>query len=105
MGWNRNFVDYLSEKNEFLRALRAKDAWIRYGKDIVQGIKISPELIYQMVIVFGWNINQEQLGSNLLQAQHLDCVKVHVLAPYQATTKTCEVDQVAFDTILKTINK
>jgi hypothetical protein len=79
MGWNRDFVSYLEEKNRFIESLRGKMAWIRHSKDEVQKIIIDENLIYQMVVVFGWNINQKQLSDNLEIAKKYPNVQVHIL--------------------------
>jgi len=79
MGWNRDFVTYLEQKNDFIQALRGKEAWIRHSNGDVQTINISEKLTYQMVVIFGWNINQTLLRENLKKAEKYSNVKVHVL--------------------------
>jgi hypothetical protein len=79
MGWNREFITYLEEKNQFIESLRGKKAWIRHSKDLIQEIKIKENVIYQMVVVFGWNINQRQLRDNLEIAKKYPNIKVHIL--------------------------
>lgn len=79
MGWNRDFVAYLEQKNHFIDTLRGKKAWIHHSKDNVQTINIDENLIYNMVVVFGWNINQSQLRDNLEIANKYPNIKVHIL--------------------------
>jgi hypothetical protein len=103
MGWNRDFVSYLDEKNMFIESLKGKNAWIRHSKDQVQSITIDENLIYQMVVVFGWNINQKQLSDNLEIAKKYPNIKVHIL---YTKKKNAEygINEEAFHEIERTLN-
>lgn len=103
MGWNRDFVAYLEEKNTFIESLRAKNAWIRHSKDHVQSISIDENLIYQMVVIFGWNINQNQLKTNIELAKKFPNIKVHVLYTKNENGEY-GINEDAFNEIERTLN-
>ena len=79
LGWNRRLDDYLAEKNKFIDSIKGKDAWIYYPDDKTINVKISRHIKYQMVVLFGWNINQEILKNNIHIASKLKNVEVYVL--------------------------
>jgi hypothetical protein len=79
MGWNRDFTSYLAGKNQFIESIKDREAWIRHNQNEVQTIKMGNDLIYQMVVIFGWNINQNQLRENLIAAEIYPNVRVYVL--------------------------
>lgn len=102
MGWNRHFEDYLKTKNDFIESLKGKKAWIHW-QDGNQEINISKELKYQMVVVFGWNINQELLKTNLLKAQGFPNVEVHVLYVNKEDGDGYAINENAFDNIINSV--
>jgi hypothetical protein len=102
MGWNRHFDNYLKEKNTFIEKLKNRDAWIRHSKKDVQDIKIAENLKYQMVVVFGWNINQELMKKNLEIAKTYENVKVHILYTKKEDGEY-GINEDAFNEIEKTI--
>lgn len=102
MGWNRDFAGYLKDKHEFVESLKGKEAWISHSKDEAQTIKISENLIYQMVVVFGWNINQDKLRKNLETALLYPNVKVHILYTQQENGDY-GINHEAFDKIEKLV--
>ncbi|MCD0467165.1 hypothetical protein [Flavobacterium sp. ENC] len=79
LGWNRDLASYLKTKNEFINKIKGKNAWIHFDKDNVQGIKISEKLKYKMVVVYGWNINREQMAQNIRIAKEYENVELFVL--------------------------
>jgi hypothetical protein len=102
MGWNRHFEEYLKEKNDFIDRLKGEKAWIHWDeKD--QQITISPNLKYQMVVVFGWNINQKLLKENLIKAKAFSNVEVHVLYTNKIDGAGYEINEQAFDDIIKSV--
>lgn len=103
MGWNRHFDAYLKEKNTFIEKLKNRKAWIRHSKDEVQEIKISKELTYQMVVVFGWNINKNLLKRNLEIAKSYSNVKVSILYAHDDKSNEYLVNEVAFNSILNSV--
>jgi hypothetical protein len=48
---------------------------------LVEEVSISNCLKYQMVVLYGWNINQEKLQENLQKANIYKNVEVHILSP------------------------
>jgi hypothetical protein len=100
LGWNRDFVRYLEIKNDFIETIKGKKAWIRWGQ-FVEEISIADDLKYQMVVLYGWNINQEKLYENLQKASIYKNVEVHILSPQNAVDNKPNLD--AFSKILKSI--
>lgn len=99
MGWNRHFEEYLQKKNDFIETLKGRDAWIHW-EDGNQSIKISPDLKYQMVVVFGWNINQNLLKSNLKKAKEYSNIEVHVLYEKKEGYSSYSINEKAFDDVI-----
>tara|TARA_R110002051_G_scaffold231608_1_gene293506 strand:- start:13161 stop:13793 length:633 start_codon:yes stop_codon:yes gene_type:complete len=104
LGWNRNLKDYLIKKNKFTKRLKTKDAWITFDKNNKQNVKIANNIKYQMVVISGWNINQDILSENLRLADELEHVSIHVLNAKNNLTGDFEINQVAFDEIHNSIN-
>jgi hypothetical protein len=102
MGWNRHFEKYLKEKNDFIERLKGEKAWIHWD-DKDQQITISPNLKYQMVVVFGWNINQKLLKENLIKAKSFSNVEVHVLYTNKFDNTGYEINEQAFEDIIKSV--
>lgn len=103
MGWNREFEAYLKQKNDFVKSLRGKNAWIRHSKTEVQNIKVSTNLIYQMVIIYGWNINQKTLKKNLNLAKNFENLQVHILFHKNHEKDLFEINELAFTDIFNTL--
>jgi len=99
MGWNRDFGEYLQNKNDFIEKLKGRDAWIHW-EDGNQLIKISEDLKYQMVIVFGWNINQNLLMSNLKKAKEYSNIEIHVLYEKKESDSSYSINEKAFDDVI-----
>lgn len=102
MGWNRNFGEYLESKNKFIESIKNKKAWI-YWEDGKHNITISPNLKYQMVVVYGWNINKNQLNENLKIAKDLSNIEVYVLYTIKSDNSEYEINEQAFDDIIKSV--
>ncbi len=79
LGWNRNIKDYMDKKDKFIKKIRGRKAWIRFGKDNVRDISISPNLRYKMVVIYGGNINQSLLNENIRLVTDFECVDLYVL--------------------------
>jgi hypothetical protein len=92
----------LDQKNQFIESLRGKEAWIRHSKDNIQVIEISEKLIYLMVVVFSWNINQNKLKENIEIAKKYPNVKVHILYAQQENGEY-DINEVAFNEIERTV--
>ena len=103
MGWNRHFDAYLKDKNAFIGKLKRRKAWIRHSKEDVQEISVAEDLIYQMVVVFGWNINQDLLKRNLEIAKTYPNVKVNVLYARDDEANEYRVNNSAFNSILNSV--
>lgn len=103
MGWNREFEYYLKQKDDFVKNLHSKAAWITDSKTDVQKITISKNLIYQMVVVYGWNINQEILKKNLNLAKDFKNLQVHILFHKNHENDLFEINDLAFTNIFKTL--
>lgn len=102
LGWNRNFEEYLENKNIFIESLKGKEAWIHW-EDHNQEITISQGLKYQMVVVFGWNINQDQLRNSLIKVKAFSNIEVHVLYTNKEDNTGYEINEIAFDEIINSL--
>lgn len=100
LGWNRDFVQYLEIKNNFIDSIKGKKAWIRWDES-VEEIYISNTLKYQMVVLYGWNINQERLHENLQKASSYKNVEVHILSHQSSEDNKPNLE--AFSKILNSI--
>ena len=86
LGYNREMhKDYLDKKNDFIKSLRGQSAWIKFAEndenpESVQQIRISEKIKYQIVVIWGWNINKNDLQKNIDIAEKLDCIELYVLA-------------------------
>lgn len=103
LGWNRDFIGYLHGKNEFMRQLKGSHPWVNFPKLPDQHLTVSESCIYQMVVIYGANINQDFLKSNLEHAKQYEFVKVHVLCPRNESTNQFEPDESAFKSIESTL--
>lgn len=105
MGWNRHFEAYLLEKNNFIGSLKGRQAWIHHGKtnQEKETIHLSKNLKYHMVIIYGWNINQDLLKKNLAAASQFQHVKVSVLYQLQGDSKQYRLHDQAFQEIDETL--
>ncbi len=103
MGWNREFEDYLQKKDDFVKSLRGRTAWISYSEAPIQHITISKNMIYQMVVIWGWNINQEILKKNLDSARKFKNLQVNILYHKNHESDVFEINELAFTNIFKTL--
>ncbi len=79
LGWNRDLASYLKTKNDFINKIKGRKAWIHFDKDNVQEIVISEKLKYKMVVIYGWNINRDQMEENIRLASEYENVELFVL--------------------------
>ncbi|WP_338733457.1 hypothetical protein [Mangrovimonas cancribranchiae] len=101
LGWNRKLENYLTEKDNFIRKLKNHNkAWVTSKRDWLknvddkgneikfnktfkldsrENITISDDLEYHMVVVFGGNMNEEDMIRNIDVANTLSCVRINVL--------------------------
>ena len=79
LGWNRDLATYLKIKNDFINKIKGRKAWIHFDKDNVQEITISEKLKYKMVVVYGWNINKNQMEENIRLACEYENLEIYVL--------------------------
>lgn len=101
LGWNRDLQGYLKEKSDFVKSIRGQKTNGDYP------IRIAPDLKYQMVVIYGWNINQLQLEENRkLAAEYADCVDFYVLYTWVGPNKDdYAINQGEFDRLHQTIEK
>lgn len=102
IGWNRDLEDYLKEKNNFINSIRGQKAWIKTPEKVVE-VTISNNIKYEMVIVFGWNINQKQLQTNLNIASSLENVEVYVLYSKSDENSDFAISDYEFERLNKSI--
>lgn len=79
LGWNRDLAAYLKTKNDFINKIKGRKAWIHFDKDNIQNITISEKLKYKMVVIYGWNINKNQMEENIRLAGEYENVELFVL--------------------------
>lgn len=103
LGWNRYFEGYLREKNEFIQQLHGTNPWIHFHDAPPQLISVSESCTYQMVVVYGSNINRELLKNNLELAKQFEYVKVHVLCPWNESVERYELNDEAFQIITNSL--
>jgi len=104
LGWNRDLASYLKSKNEFINKIKGKKAWIHFGKDNDQVIHISEKLKYKMVVIYGWNINKEQMEQNIRIASEYENVELFVLNNLD-DNKTLIIGDIDFERLhIETLN-
>lgn len=79
LGWNRDIENYIKKKSEFISKIKGRKGWIHFSKDNVQEITFSENLKYKMVVIHGWNINQEQLNKNIELVKEFENVDLYIL--------------------------
>ena len=52
---------------------------MQFDKENVQDITISGKLKYKMVVIYGWNINKNQMAENIRLANEFENVELFVL--------------------------
>ena len=102
--WNRNAENYMLDKNRFIEKLKGQNAWIRDKQDkSVLDIKISDALQYNMVVVFGGNINPTQMDNNFKASNELENVQLHVLHRKRKDEAHDSIDIKAFEAIQQSL--
>ncbi len=79
-----------------IERLRGSKAWITRNKKRELEFEFSRNLKYEMVVLFGWNINQDQLKANSQIAKGLPHVEMYVLFTQNEETNEFAVDEAAF---------
>ncbi|MDM1362502.1 hypothetical protein [Myroides marinus] len=79
LGWNRDIENYIKKKSEFISKIRGRKGWIHFSKDNIQEITFSENLKYKMVVIHGWNINENQLNRNIEVVKEFDNVELYIL--------------------------
>jgi hypothetical protein len=104
LGWNRNAENYLINKNSFIANLKGRNAWIRDKVDkTVKDIKISQDLKYHMVVVFGGNINEEMMKNNFKISEELPNVHFDVLHNKRKDESISSINLDAFNNIYNSV--
>ncbi|MEM7373900.1 MAG: hypothetical protein AAF587_35085 [Bacteroidota bacterium] len=79
LGFQRNLTQYLVNKNQFVEKIRGQNGYYLNNKKEECQIQFSPEIVYQLVILFGWNVSRKQMAQNLKLAGELPFVEAYVL--------------------------
>jgi hypothetical protein len=79
LGWNREIENYIKKKNDFIMKIKGKQGWITFSKDEKKNISFSDNLKYKMVVIYGGNINQEQLKINIEKVKDFENVELYIL--------------------------
>ncbi|CAM4236158.1 Restriction endonuclease [Zobellia roscoffensis] len=104
LGWNRNAENYLINKNELIKKLKGRNAWIRDKQDkTIKDIKIAEDLKYHMVIVFGGNINPAMMSNNFKVSRELENVQLDVLHNQRKDESIGSINLEAFNNIYNSI--
>jgi hypothetical protein len=91
LGFSRDLRPFMQQKEDLMKSLKTSDAWINKAKDNeVWGVTISPNLKYHIVVLYGWNISEQQMEANVQYAQQLEHVDFTILF-------TPDADNVAID--------
>lgn len=105
LGWNRNAENYLVEKNIFIQKLKGNRAWITDKVDkTVKNITISENIKYNMIVVFGGNINKEIMENNIKVSKDLEYVSLDILYLNELKESTNGINYDAFNNIYKTLS-
>ncbi|MGG5600626.1 hypothetical protein ACPDHJ_12610 [Myroides sp. C8-3] len=79
LGWNRDIEKYIKTKSDFISKIRGRKGWIHFSKDNIQEITFSEKLKYKMVVIHGWNINENQLNKNIEVVKEFENVELYIL--------------------------
>lgn len=79
LGWKRDLTEYLKEKNVLIDKIKGRKAWIRFSKYNTMHITISPRLKYKMVVLYGGNINKNQMLENIRLANSYENIELYIL--------------------------
>ena len=97
LGWNRDIETYLKEKNEFVKSIRGKNGWIHFNGDKPWELQFDPNLKYQIVVIWGGNVNEDLLEKNMEIARSLDAVEMYVLRDKNKGINKSEFDRLNED--------
>jgi hypothetical protein len=78
LGWNRNLEKYLLDKNKFIERIKGRKSWCRIDNEDLH-LEISAKLKYQIVLVFGSNINKDLLKGHVEFVKTLDNIDMYIL--------------------------
>ncbi|MBF8963899.1 hypothetical protein I0P70_11625 [Pontibacter sp. FD36] len=78
LGWQRELQPYLKDKNELIQQIRGKKASYKSGGEKHQ-VTFSDNLVYQIIILSGKNINGDALESHKVFCTPFDTLKLYVL--------------------------
>lgn len=79
LGWNRDIEKYIKKKSDFISKIRGRKGWIHFSKENIQEITFSENLKYKMVVIHGWNINENQLNKNIELVKKFENVELYIL--------------------------
>jgi hypothetical protein len=80
LGWNRDIENYLIKKNDFINNLKqVGEAWHTIPINSQAHIKISQDLVYQIVVLSKKNGNDDALQRNIELANKLENVSLYIL--------------------------
>lgn len=82
LGFSRDLRHFMQQKEELMKSLKTADAWINKAKDDeVWGVTIPPNLKYHIIVLYGWNISEQQMQANVQYAEQLEQVDFTILFP------------------------
>lgn len=103
LGWHRNLIDFIKEKDAFVEQIKGKYAWYTEGND-KPSIFISRDIVYHIVVIFSWNINKATMRENLEFASSLENVKLSILSHPTSTAEKVDINYADFENIFKSLN-
>lgn len=80
LGFSRDLTHFMQAKEELMKSLKVADAWINNAQDNeVWGVQVAKELTYHIVVLYGWNVSEQQMLANVQYAEQLEQVEFTTL--------------------------
>lgn len=107
IGYSRGrMISELKKKNEFVQSIRGMDVSLTNREKEKVSFRISENLVYQMVIVYGWAISVKKMNEIIEYSKSLPCVDVHLLCPHDTDKGFVVLDNNAFEQLdISILNK
>jgi hypothetical protein len=106
LGWTRDLAHFMREKEDLINRLKQADTWINVTekeKKETWGISVSRTLVYHIVVLYGWNISEQQIADNEALAKDLTNVELTILFPSEG--KDVAISKVAFEELDKSLQQ
>ncbi|PCJ67362.1 MAG: hypothetical protein COA58_03310 [Bacteroidetes bacterium] len=104
LGFSRDLGHFMQEKQDLINGLKTADTWasVTVGEKKERwGITIPKTLVYHIVVLYGWNISEEQMKANEALENELSNVELTILFPRKG--KDVEISEEAFAILDKSL--